>query len=400
MKAIILAAGEGKRMHPLTHTRPKVMLPLAAKPILEHLILEIKEAGIEEFILVIGHSCAKVRTYFDNGEKWGININYVIQRKQTGTADALRMAEGLVDDRFLMVNGDILTQGDDIARVMARDDMTMGLIEAVDTKEVGVVEVDGTKIVRIHEKVKQPPSNLVNAGVYLLTKEIFTAISATHKSPRGEYELTDSLQLLIDGGNHLHYQMLDSWLDLSYPWDLLDANERMMPEITPKNLGEVEKNVTLQGPVSVGKRTRIRSGSYVVGPVIIGADCDIGPNCYIRPSTTIGDGCHIGSAVELKNSVIMQDTKIPHHGYIGDSIIGEGCNFGAGTKIANQRLDKQNIEVMGIKTGRRKLGAIVGDGVETGINSSLNAGCVVGNGTFIGPGAVVSGVILPNSRII
>ncbi|MCD6359155.1 MAG: NTP transferase domain-containing protein [Dehalococcoidia bacterium] len=400
MKAVILAAGEGKRMHPLTYTRPKAMLPLAAKPFLEHLIIELKKAGIRDILLVVGYHRYKVQSYFGNGKKWGINIDYVSQMKQSGTADALRTVENLLDGKFLVINGDIIINSKDIIKMTANDNPTIGLIEASDTSGRGVVKVDKNRVIGIYEKVKQPPSNLVNTGVYLLTREIFRAISKTHRSPRGEYELTDSLQLLIDGNSCLRYQILDSWLDLSYPWNLLDANERIMPQIASKNLGETEKNVTLQGAVLVGKGTQIRSGSYITGPVIIGENCTIGPNCYIRPFTTIGNSCHIGSAVEVKNSIIMENTKIPHHNYIGDSVIGENCNFGAGTKIANLRLDKRDIEIMGVKTGRRKLGAIIGDGVETGINVSLNVGCTIGNNCFISPGAVANGVLLPDSRII
>jgi bifunctional UDP-N-acetylglucosamine pyrophosphorylase/glucosamine-1-phosphate N-acetyltransferase len=133
--------------------------------------------------------------------------------------------------------------------------------------------------------------------------------------------------------------------------------------------------------------------------VIIGKSCDIGPNCYIRPSTAIGDNCHIGAGVELKNSIVMNGSKIPHISYVGDSIIGENCNLGAGTKIANLRLDKQNIKINGLQTNRRKLGAIIGDQVETGINVSINVGTLIGNNSSFGPGAFVKGVIPPGSRI-
>jgi bifunctional UDP-N-acetylglucosamine pyrophosphorylase/glucosamine-1-phosphate N-acetyltransferase len=167
----------------------------------------------------------------------------------------------------------------------------------------------------------------------------------------------------------------------------------------PQKTGEIEENVAIRGAVSVGTNTVVRSGSYIVGPVIIGQNCDIGPNCFIRPATSIGDGCHIGSAVEVKNSIIMKDSKIPHHSYVGDSIIGEGCNLGAGTMIANLKLDKKEIEVADINTKRRKLGAIMGDGVETGINASINVGSIIGSGTQIGPGALSHGNIAPNSRI-
>jgi bifunctional UDP-N-acetylglucosamine pyrophosphorylase/glucosamine-1-phosphate N-acetyltransferase len=399
MKAVLLAAGEGKRMHPLTYTRPKVMLPVAGKPILEHLLLRFKKAGVEKFLFIIGYHREMVQNYFGDGKEWGISIDYVTQRRRAGTADALRMVEGLVDERFLVANGDVIIGTDDIARVAAKEENCMGLIEVEDAIDVGVVEVKGDKIERIHEKVEEPPTNLVNAGIYLFTPEIFSAISATPKSSRGEYELTDSLQLLIDSGVPILYQTIASWHNLSYPWDMLETNEKLMAQIEPDNLGVVEENAVLKGPISVGKGTLIRSGAYIVGPVLIGSGCDIGPNCYIRPTTVIGDNCHIGSAVEVKNSIIMTGSKIPHHNYIGDSIIGEDCNFGAGTKIANLRLDERPIEAMGTDTGRKKLGAIVGDRVRTGINSSLNVGCAIGNDSFIGPGAVAHGLILPHSQI-
>lgn len=244
-----------------------------------------------------------------------------------------------------------------------------------------------------------PPSHLANAGAYLFTPEIFEAISKIPLSPRGEYEITDALQLLIDQGKPVSYQTLSYWLDLSYPWDLLSANESLIASIEPDNQGTVETNVVLKGPVSIGRDTVIMSNSYIVGPVIIGQNCQIGPNCFIRPHTAIGDGCHIGSAVEIKNCIVMKGTKIPHHNYIGDSIIGENCNFGAGTKIANLRLDKKEIEINGVHTGRMKLGAIVGDSVQTGINVSINVGSLVGSHSYIGQGASASGVIQPNSRI-
>lgn len=157
--------------------------------------------------------------------------------------------------------------------------------------------------------------------------------------------------------------------------------------------------MVIKGAVAIGEGTIVRSGSYLVGPLVIGRDCVIGPSCYIRPATAIGDNCHIGAAVELKNSIVMKGAKIPHHNYVGDSIIGEDCNLGSGTKIANLRLDGKSIVVAGVDTKRRKLGAILGDSVETGINASIDVGTLIGNNTFIGPGAIASGVIPPHSRV-
>jgi UDP-N-acetylglucosamine diphosphorylase/glucosamine-1-phosphate N-acetyltransferase len=399
LKAVILAAGEGNRMRPLTYTRPKVMLPIANKPILEHLLIEAEKAGIRDFIIIVGYHDEQIRNYFGNGKKWGVNINYSTQRKQLGTADALRMVEGMVDGRFLMLNGDIIVNQKDIKSLTSKKNNTMSLFEVDNTEDLGLVEIKKDRVTRIHEKVGKPPSNLANAGLYLFTPDIFDAISQTPTSPRGEYELTDSLQLLIDQGKSVSYQKIDYWLDTSFPWDLLSANESLLAGIESENLGEVEENVVIKGSVCIGKGSLVRSGSYITGPVIIGQDCDIGPNCYIRPHTSIGDGCHIGSAVEVKSSIIMNGSKIPHHNYVGDSVIGEGCNLGAGTKIANLRLDKQEVRVAGRSTGRLKLGVIMGDGVETGINACINVGSMIGNNTHIGPGAIASGIIAPDSKI-
>jgi len=375
------------------------MLPIANKPILEHLLIEAREAGIREFIFIVGYCDEQVRNYFGKGEKWGVNIAYSEQRKQMGTADALRMVGSMLDGDFLAINGDVVISRKDIRRLLKNNHNTMSVIEVEDPGGLGMVELYEDRVVNIYEKTQKPPTLMANAGLYLFTPEIFDAISRTEKSPRGEYEITDSLQLLMATEHGLHYQEIKSWLDLSYPWDLLPANESMLAGIESQNQGEVEENVVIKGVVSIGKNTVIRSGAYIVGPVIIGDDCEIGPNCYIRPYTSIGNGCHVGAAVEVKNSIIMRGSKLPHHNYVGDSVIGEQCNLGAGTKIANLRLDKKDIQVAGIDTGMRKLGAIIGDRVETGINASINVGSMIGNNTFIGPGAVVSGVILPDSKI-
>ncbi|MFC2022663.1 bifunctional sugar-1-phosphate nucleotidylyltransferase/acetyltransferase [Chloroflexota bacterium] len=400
MKAVILAAGEGARMRPLTYTRPKVMLPLANKPIMERTLLEAIRAGITEFIIIVGYHEEQVRDYFSNGKRWGVSIDYYSQRQQLGTAEALQMANSQIDEKFLVINADILTTSQDIAVIMTSEKTTLGVIEVGDVRGLGTVEIDGDRVVRIHEKADNPPSHMVNAGVYLFTPEIYRAISRTPKSPRGEYEITDSLQILIDDGQQVGYQEIGYWLNLSYPWDLLSANEYLLDSMEPQNLGQVEDNVVIKGKVSIGSGTLLRSGSYIIGPVIIGKGCDIGPNCYIRAHTSIGDNCHIGSAVEVKNSIIMNGSKIPHQNYVGDSVIGEQCNFGAGTKIANLRLDKKDVIVAGTNTRRRKLGAIVGDRVETGVNACINVGSLIGNNTHIGLGAVASGVILPDSRIL
>ncbi len=247
MKAVILAAGEGSRMRLLTYTRPKVMLPIANKPILEHLLVEVAGAGIREFVLIVGYHDEQVRDYFGSGEKWGVKIDYLTQRQRLGTADAIKRLEGVVNGNFLVLNGDIIASKEDILSLVDKKNNTIGVIEVEDVTALGVVEVSDGRVTSIYEKTTSPPSNLANAGMYVFTPEIFDAIARTQKSPRGEYEITESLKLIIDGGQTVAYHELGYWLDCSYPWDLLlayyAAKERGCPIDFPRNLA---KSVTVE----------------------------------------------------------------------------------------------------------------------------------------------------------
>ncbi len=404
MQAVILAAGEGTRMRPLTYTRPKVMLPVANMPILEHLIIELKKAGIDDLVFVVGYRDEKIREYFEDGSRWGVKINYVTQRKQLGTADALKSASHLLNDEFLMLNGDAIVGSEDFKRILSDNAMVICVKEVPNPQDFGVVEIKDGKIVRILEKPEKPPTNLINAGVYYFKKEILGAIDKTPLSKRGEYEITDSIQIAINEGYEFRAVEINTWIDVGYPWDLLKANEELLKKLDKSEIkGEVEEGAHIRGNVIVGDGTVIRSGAYIVGPVVIGENCVIGPNCFIRPYTSIGDNCHIGACVEIKNSIIMSNTNVPHLNYVGDSIIGENCNFGAGTKIANLRLDSKEIYVSvkgkKISTGRRKFGAVVGDNVKTGINVSINVGTMIGNDVFIGPHAMVEGNVEPFTKV-
>jgi bifunctional UDP-N-acetylglucosamine pyrophosphorylase/glucosamine-1-phosphate N-acetyltransferase len=400
MEAVILAAGEGIRMRPLTSNRPKAMLPIANKPILEHIIIEAKKAGITDFVIVAGYKDDEITSYFGNGDQWGVRIFYRLQQQATGTADALRLAQSVVRGNFLVLNGDIIVNEHDIRKISQSDQITIGVKKVSDPSGFGIIEEKGGAVRHIFEKSEKPTSNLANTGVYLMTQQIFPAISNTAESERGEFELTRSLEMLIEQGVPVRCETIECWQDISYPWDLLDANATAMSGMSECIEGMIEENVHIDGPVNIGHGTIIRSGSYIVGPVCIGRDCDIGPNCYIRPSTSIADNCRIGAGVEIKNSIIMRRTFIPHQNFVGDSIIGENCNLGAGTKIANLRLDKTPIRINGQNTNRNRLGAILGDGVMTGINVSINARTIIGNNVWIGPGMLAIGAIADNTRLL
>lgn len=396
MKAVILAAGEGTRMRPLTAARPKVMLPIANKPMMEHSVDAAIQAGIRDFVIITGYREDSIKDYFGDGSGKGISIEYVHQDSQLGTANAIGYAKGHVDGRFVVLNGDMLISPEHIRHLISTDKDAVITVKEVDNPcHFGVIETDDDRVVRIIEKPQHPPSKLANAGIYLLTEAVFDFIAKTQLSPRGELEITDSLQMMIDAGCNVGYAVLDSdWIDIGRPWDLLDANRVLLENMKGMCEGTVEPYATLHGEVTVGRGTIIRNGSYIIGPVVIGEDCDIGPNCFIRASTAIGNNVHIGNAVEVKNSIIMNGTKIGHLSYLGDSVIGLKCNFGAGTKVANLRHDGKNIKcsVKGkvVDTGRRKLGVIMGDDVHTGINTSINVGMMMEAGSYSHPGEVIT----------
>jgi UDP-N-acetylglucosamine diphosphorylase / glucose-1-phosphate thymidylyltransferase / UDP-N-acetylgalactosamine diphosphorylase / glucosamine-1-phosphate N-acetyltransferase / galactosamine-1-phosphate N-acetyltransferase len=395
MKAVVLVAGKGTRMEPLTSDCPKVMLQVANKPILEHIVNSAIDAGIEGFVFITGYLEQQIREYFGDGSKWGVSIDYVPQKEQLGTANAIGYAKGHVKEVFLVLNGDMLIGQEDLKALLSRTEEAVICVKEVENpSDFGVLETENNKVVRIIEKPKNPPTNLANAGIYLFRESIFDFIDLTQPSVRNEFEITDSIQMLIDSGASVGYSSLEGrWIDIGYPWDLLKANERLLKDLKGRCEGTVEPNATIKGEVTIGKGTIIRNGSYIEGPVVIGENCDIGPNCYIRPSTAIGNHARVGNAVEIKNTIIMEGAHVGHLSYVGDSIIGRRCNFGAGTKVANLRHDGKNIKVKVkgkiIDSGRRKLGVIMGDDVHTGINTSINIGVIIEKGKSTNPGEIV-----------
>lgn len=392
MECVVLAAGEGKRMRPLTAKRPKVMLPLANRPMMEHLVIAARDAGVRDFVFVVGYGEREIRRHFGDGAEWDVHVEYAPQRHQHGTADAVRAARDLVTDRFLVLNGDMILKTGDIHQLVREPSSCMGISSTDHPQDYGVVLTKNGLVTSLEEKSKNPRSNLINAGAYTFDLEIFDLLDQVRPSPRGELELTDALSILISK-KRLHAYMLSYWMDVGHPWDMLDANTTLLEPLPSENNGQIEDGVTLQGAVIVGEGSVLKAGTYIEGPCIIGRNCRIGPHAYIRGSTSIGDDCHIGHCSEIKNSIIMSKTKIPHFNYVGDSVIGSGCNFGAGTKIANLRHDHAPVRVGGKDTRRKKFGAVVGDGVQFGINCSVNVGSMIGSNSLFAPNSCIEGCI-------
>ncbi|MDG6221196.1 MAG: sugar phosphate nucleotidyltransferase, partial [Candidatus Thermoplasmatota archaeon] len=378
VKALVLAAGEGTRMLPLTENRPKPLLVVAGKPMLQHSLEALRDNGIKQVTVVVGWESKKLKDFLGDGSVLGMQISYVFQEKRMGTAHAIGTGEPeLKGEEFVSVNGDVLLTKEMVEALVARHEETgktvMSLARVPNPKAFGVIETSGGMVAQIHEKPDYPVTDTVNAGIYIFKKDIFDRIRQTPLSKRREYEITDTLAGLVEDEKEgvAALELPGKWLDIGRPWDLLDANKYLMENIERNIDGEVEDGAHIHGPVVVEKGAKVMSGAYIEGPVIIGSGAKIGPNCYIRPSTYIGKGAKVGGATEVKNSIIMDKSNASHHNYVGDSIIGEGCNLGSGTKIANLRFDDANVKVILrgelVDSGRRKLGAIIGDNVKTGV---------------------------------
>ena len=399
-EALILAAGKGTRMWPLTENLPKPLLPLCGKPIIEHQIMALKNVGVKKINILIGHRMKEISDLLGNGKKYDVKINYIVQSEQKGTGHAVSLAEKHIKNSFFCINGDTLVDEKNIELLAKKKtEMAMMVTNVDDGRNFGVVKSKNGLLTEIIEKGFSGKSS-INAGIYLFNKKIFKSLKTIKKSIRGELELTDALIL-----NKIYtIEYVGFWKDVGSPWDLLTANEVLIDSIENKIKGNIEDNVNVNGHIYLGKNSTIKSGTYIEGPLWIGDNCTIGPNAYLRKGTVLCGKNKVGAASEIKNSILFEGAKAPHHNYVGDSILGKNCNLGSGTKVANLRLDKKEINVnhkgKRVNTGRRKLGVIMGDNISTGINSSINSGTIIGNDTNIGPNALVSGTYESKSLII
>jgi bifunctional UDP-N-acetylglucosamine pyrophosphorylase/glucosamine-1-phosphate N-acetyltransferase len=389
MQAVVLSAGTGTRMRPLTDTIPKPMLPVAERPICGHVAHDAVAAGADELVFVVGYEAETVRDYF-GAEYKGVPVSYVEQEQRRGTADALRVARETLDGDFAVLNGDNLYDADSLRELFASGP-AVGATRVAEPSNYGVLDVADGVVTGIVEKPEDPPSSLVNAGAYVFPAETREWLDVA-ESDRGEYEITDVLARVIRERAVTPVEF-DHWLDVGRPWELLEANEWKLAEQETRIEGEVAEDATLAEGVVVERGATVHSGVTVAGPARICAGAEIGPNAYLRGAVYVGPGATVGHAVEVKNSVLMADAAVPHLSYVGDSLLAPDVNLGAGTKIANLRHDDADVEltVKGerVSTGRRKFGAVFGPGAKTGINTSVNAGVTFSTGATSAPGETV-----------
>lgn len=402
MKAIILAAGEGLRCRPLTLTRSKVMLPVANKPILEYIIQALSQNDIKDVILVVGYKKERIMDYFGDGIEFGVNINYVEQEVQLGTAHAIKLAKPFVDGKFLVLNGDNLIDSGTIADLLAGASGNITLLTVIREQTIGygVVLQDKGYVSRIIEKPREKISHLVNTGIYMFSPSIIDEIDRTPISDTGEYAITDTIQRIIDqGGKVTHVTTHSTWIDAVHSWDLLKVNAILLGKFEDvETKGIVEKGAIIAGDVAVGKNSIIRSGSYIVGPVVIGENCDIGPSATILPSTAIGDNCRVGSFTELENSIIMYDARIGAGSFISNSIIGAHNNICP--HFCTDVGKDLKIEMKGILHHADELGTVIGDSNNIGLSVLVEAGKMIATGCSVGSGVKIAKDIPQDSTVL
>jgi len=395
MKAVILAAGDGIRLRPLTETRPKPMLTVAGKPLLHHLLLEAKKAGITEAVVVVRQMKEKFIDYFAKNDV-GMKLKFVEQAAGSGSAIALLSAQKEVDDTFVVLAGDIITEASVIKSVIDAHNggITLALKKAANPHNYGVVELSNGKVSLIEEKPKHPKGDLVNLSIYCMEPTVFNDLKSIAKSERGEYELVSILvgaKGVVVGG---------FWKDIAYPWDLFDVNEFLLSSMEARS-GHIE-NSTVEGKVIMEAGAKIIN-SYIEGCAHIGEGAVIGPNACLRGFNSIGKKCSIGSGTTVKNSILGDNVNAKHLTYIGDSIIGDEVNFGSGTQIANFRFDGGNVSVLTekgwVNTGRCKVGAFVGDNARFGVLSCTMPGKLIGSNSRIHSGVAVNKNIPPNTEV-
>ncbi|MBD3389921.1 NTP transferase domain-containing protein [Candidatus Micrarchaeota archaeon] len=395
MKAIVLAGGEGVRMRPLTHTRPKALLQVAGKPLIWHVLSRLKEAGISEAGVVVKYRKEMVIDYLRENSP-GPDITFIEQGENQGTGAALLDARDFADDDFLMVAADNICDPEFYKKVMAEHEggKTIAVKKVENPTRFGVAKIENSIITDFIEKPEKPPSNLANVSIYCFSPSIFEELTSLHPTSRGEYEVVD----VFKGAKAVEVEGF--WMDAGYSWHLFELNQKLLGDMEAST--EKVENSSINGKIIMEEGAEIVD-SRIEGIAYIGKNSRVGPHSYLRGSVSIGENCNVGESTTLKDSILFNNVSAKHLSYIGDSVVGEGVNFGAGTQIANYRFDAQNINVLTprgwINSGRKKLGCIIGDNVKFGVLACTMPGKTIGNGCWIGSNVNVTRNVKPNTRI-
>ena len=338
LKAVVLCAGEGTRLRPLTFSKPKHLLPVAGKPLLGHVLGSLADAGLTQVGLVVGHRPEAVQRYVGDGEQWGIEATYITQDQPLGLGHAIKQTRQFVGDSpFIVYLGDNLLENgiQEFVTEFRNDGMQASLLlkEVDDPRRYGVAVLDDQRrVLRLLEKPADPPSNFAIIGVYAFEPVIFEAIEQIKPSARGEVEITDAIQYLIEHEGVVSARVIDGfWEDAGEPKALLRANRQYLDLAVSQVQGSVSPDCMVSGTACIGKGTRVID-SRLIGPVLIGRNCVI-EHATVGPYAAIGDGCEIINSV-IADSVIQDNCRISGlPGGLDGSVLGENVQIVGGEPL-------------------------------------------------------------------
>ena len=390
--AVVLAAGEGIRLRPLTANRPKPMLPAGTRPILEHVLNALIDAAVDDIHLVVGYQANRVRSHFGPTYR-EVPITYHTQANQLGSGHALLQAQDGPDGSFLLVNGDQIIDHRIVEAVgdAHADTATVAVVEGPEAVDYGAVTLEGEEITELVEQPASGEFRLFNAGVYAFTQQIFETLE-TLSVERGELPLSDAIQQLIDGEAHTvggvrtdHF-----WMDATHPWDLLSLSRELLAR------GWVDAPA-IGDDVYVDAAAHVHPEATLVGPVVIDSDAVIEAGAVVGPYAAIGASATVGSGSVLRDVVVDTDTVIGPNTTAIDLVAGQGCAVGAGLTAGGGPAEV----VLGDDVySDVDLGGVVADRVEIGGGATLEPGALIGPDATVGAGVVVDGCIDAGSEVV
>jgi glucose-1-phosphate thymidylyltransferase len=333
MKGVLLSGGTGSRLRPITHTGPKQLVPVANKPVLEYAVEDLREAGITDIGVVLGHKGrGDIQNVLGDGSDYGVDITYIVQGNPLGLAHAAGCAREFVgDDDFVMYLGDNLLKSGvtDLVESFDGGDYGAGIaLQRVDEpRAFGIADVDDQgEVTELVEKPDDPPTDLALIGVYVFSPAVFDAIDDLDPSWRGELEITDAIQGLLESGYGIDSHVVTGWWkDTGKPEDILEANRLVLGDVTLETAGAVETDAETEGRIELAESARIADGAVVRGPVSIAENTTIKRGAYVGPYTSIGPNSTLEN-VHIENSVVIGDSDVSASGRIVDSLLGRNAN--------------------------------------------------------------------------
>ena len=386
MKAIILAAGKGSNLNPFSNTRPIPMISVAGKTLLDNSLCQLKNAGINDVYIVVGHHKETIQEFVAEKSDGGMNIHCLEQKKNNGIGDAILQVKEKISpgEYFLLIYGDTLTDANIYSKTQQSFHSFKCPVASIclppSNESFGNVFLNAQmKITKIVEKPKGSNfGNYVLAGVFVLPESFFGLLKKNKNS------MEKALKVMVKEGDLMASMWENEWLDIVYPWEILQANRIILDSWSESSIAKsavMESNVTMQGVVNIEEGVVIKAGAVLEGPCSIGKGSYIGNNSLIRSYTSIGSKCSVGYGVELKNCVVLDNSGIGRLSFVGDSVIGENVDIGAGCMTVNRNIDWEKVQVKNGKTclpsGLEKLGAFVGDDVTIGAGNTIQPGTIV-----------------------